>query len=132
MIDAVIGDMASANPVVLVHSAKRMNGERRIQVEGAEQEEAGADEDHAGGDRLVGAETRAQSGCQWRDQDHEGRVREQPDGGAERRVATYELQVLRDENITPNIDMKIRTMPPVPVLNAGFLKYRMSSMGSRV
>ena len=35
-------------------------------------------------------------------------------------------------NITPNIDMKISTMPAVPVLNAGFSKNRTSSMGSSV
>ncbi len=33
-------------------------------------------------------------------------------------------------NITPYIDRKIRIMPPVPVLNAGLRKKRMSSIGS--
>src|SRR3954467_14226035 len=33
-------------------------------------------------------------------------------------------------NITPNIDKKTRTIPPVAVLNAGLRKYAMSSMGS--
>lgn len=34
-------------------------------------------------------------------------------------------------NITPYMARKTSTMPPVPVLNAGLRKYRMSSIGSR-
>ncbi len=97
MIEAVIGDIESAMPVVSGTRQTTTYAYGVCVAERDEQAEAERDREHAERHRAVRAEPRAQVRREGRDDHHDRRDRHQAECRRQRAVPEYELEVLGDE-----------------------------------
>ena len=98
MIDAVIGDIASAMPGDERDDAQEDVRVRRVRRSRPRNRAARPRRSSMpNGDRAVRAEPGAEPRRERRDDDHDRRHRQEPQRGAERAVAEHELEVLGDE-----------------------------------